>query len=95
MPGYGDVLQKDKVRLRVRPRRRGHLLSVGIGCLSIAVFAAISETAMASVVVSNSFNRAIGCAYDSLGPGDSFQGTAVPSPPAPMQVDCNTDSQID
>jgi hypothetical protein len=96
MIGYGDVIGNEKARFRVPPRMHGPLFCVSNICLSIAAFAAISEMAMAGPVsVSSSLNTAIGCSYGGLIPGGYFQGTAVPSPPAPLPVPCLTDSEID
>jgi hypothetical protein len=89
---FRDVIEQCK--LRISPQIRGHLLRLSATCLSAVAVATLSETAIAGLVqVSDSINGATGCSYGALTPGGSFQGTAVPSPPAPMEVPCATDSK--
>ena len=88
---FRDVIEK--CERRISRQMRGPLLGVAASSFWVVAFAATSETAMAFVVAS-SLSGPTGCAYDSLGPGGYFQGTDVPSPPAPMVVSCATVSAI-
>ena len=96
MLDYRDVTAKSERHLSLQVW--APLLSVSMICLWMLAFAARPETAMAgsvSVSVSVSSNGAVGCSYGGLIPGGYFQGTDVPSPPAPMPVPCMTDSESD